>query len=186
MAYITTIEPTRVDAKSGGGVRFLMAAPRVQTASCPQASQTSPMLLHPGYVHDDTVGNYQVEYLVPLTMENPSESPVGVDVRFGKNDADVGLAWQVNVGDAPARREAMLSLPLRVQWAGAWRTDDLPDNTRSFLAPAAPGDSATPGCLVLAPGERRVVTLRFMVVGTSSLPFTLNVVPVPAAAPSTR
>lgn len=40
------------------GIGLLMTAPRVQTADCPDARQTGDMLLHPGYVHPETIGNY--------------------------------------------------------------------------------------------------------------------------------
>ncbi len=175
------------------GLSFLMAAPAVQTKDCPQARQTGDMLLHPGYVHADTVGNYQVEYLVTLTLANPGSSGDAsvVDLRFGKHDADIGLAWQFQIGKSPATREQLAARPLYVQWAGPWRKDDLADDTRSFFAPVKgmAEEPAIEAPLALVPGERTTVTLRLMPVGTSSLPFHIHVVPVkpklsiPAAVP---
>ena len=164
------------------GLSFLMAAPAVQTKDCPQARQTGDMLLHPGYVHADTVGNYQVEYLVTFTLVNPGSSGDAslVDLRFGKHDADIGLAWQFQIGKAPATREQLASRPLYVQWAGPWRKDDLADDTRSFFAPVKglAEEAAIESPLALVPGERTTVTLRLMPVGTSSLPFHIHVVPI--------
>jgi hypothetical protein len=165
------------------GVAFLMAAPAVQTASCPQARQTADMLLHPGYVHADTVGNYQVEYLLTFTLINPSASERSVDIRFGKQDADVGLAWQVHTGESPLTREDLRTLDVNVQWAGGWRKDDLGDNTRSLLVSAGgtSADVATPGRVAVPAGGRRTVSVRAMIVGTSSLPFFVYVVPMDGA-----
>jgi hypothetical protein len=174
--------PRAEKAFGPAGLSFLMAAPAVQTRDCPQARQTGDMLLHPGYVHADTVGNYQVEYLVTLTLVNPGSSGDAalVDLRFGKHDADVGLAWQFQIGKSPATRDQVASRPLFVQWAGPWRKDDLPDDTRSLLAPVKglAEEAAVESPLALVPGERTTVTLRLMPVGTSSLPFHIHVVPV--------
>jgi hypothetical protein len=165
------------------GVAFLMAAPAVQTVSCPKARQTADMLLHPGYVHADTVGNYQVEYLLTFTLINPSASERSVDIRFGKQDADVGLAWQVHSGESPLTREDLRTLDVNVQWAGGWRKDDLGDNTRSLLVPAkgTTADVAVPGRVVVPAGGKRTVSVRAMIVGTSSLPFFVYVVPMDQA-----
>ncbi|MFN7440347.1 MAG: hypothetical protein ACK5TV_09175 [Phycisphaerales bacterium] len=162
------------------GVAFLMAAPAVQTVSCPQARQTADMLLHPGYVHADTVGNYQVEYLLTFTLINPSAIERSVDIRFGKQDADVGLAWQVHSGESPLTREDLRTRDVNVQWAGGWRKDDLGDNTRSLLVPAkgTTADVAAPGRVVVPAGGKRTVSVRAMIVGTSSLPFFVYVVPM--------
>jgi len=183
--FIWQSDPIVLDAAElpKGAVSFLMAAPRVQTGGCPEAQQTQDMLLSPGYVHSDTVGNYMVEYLVTLTLVNPSDTPLAVDVRFGKQDADVGITWQITSGTTAATRDELMKTPVRSQWAGGWRKDDLADNTRSFFeersaivprsdelvkAGAAP--------ITLAAGERRTISLRLMPIGTSSLPFELKVV----------
>lgn len=176
----TVSVPPRDGALPIPGHAFLMAAPGVQTRDCPEAQQTTNMLLYPGYVHPDTVGNYQVEYLVTLTLVNTGQSSRSVDIRFGKQDADIGLAWQITLASRPVDRRTVASQPVYVQWAGGWRKDDLPDNTRSLLVPAfgTPNEIAHPGRLTLKPGERQTATLRFMPVGTSSLPFHLHVVPL--------
>lgn len=165
---------------AGPGLSFLMAAPKVQTVGCPEARQTEDMLLSPGYVHAETIGNYQIEYRVVLTLVNRSDKPERVDVRFGKQDADIGLAWRVHVSDQPAPDQQMKGLPVNVQWAGGWRTDDLGDNTRSLFMPAKgePGEKAEERPIEIPPGKHATVTLRFMPVGTSSLPFHLHVVSV--------
>lgn len=168
------------------GIGLLMTAPRVQTVDCPEARQTGDMLLHPGYVHPETIGNYQVEYLVNLTLSNPTDSPKAIDLRFGKHDADIGLAWQIAIGAKHASPDELKALPAHVQWAGAWRKDDLPDNTRSLLAPLSHADDRTarPGSLTLQPKSQVRVSLRFVPVGTSSMPFMLHAVPVdPPTAP---
>jgi hypothetical protein len=165
------LDATRLDDR---GVSFLMAAPGIQTLQCPQAKQTQDLLLSPGFVHPETIGNYMQEYLVTLTLVNPGAAAKMVDVRFGKQDADVGVAWQVDVGDAPAKREALLDYPTLVEWAGGWRKDDLPDNTRSFFMNDSARNEAQ-WIEVPAKGEK-TVTIRMMPVGTSSLPFEVRVV----------
>ncbi|HEX8876379.1 MAG TPA: hypothetical protein VF777_06495 [Phycisphaerales bacterium] len=156
------------------GVSFLMAAPGIQTQQCPEAKQTQDLLLSPGFVHPETIGNYMQEYLVTLTLVNPGAAAKLVDVRFGKQDADVGVAWQVDVGDTAATRETLMDYPTLVEWAGGWRKDDLPDNTRSFfMNDLARGEAQW----IAVPGKsERTVTIRMMPVGSSSLPFELRVV----------
>jgi hypothetical protein len=165
------LDATRLDER---GVSFLMAAPGIQTLQCPQAKQTQDLLLSPGFVHAETIGNYMQEYMVTLTLVNPSAAAKMVDVRFGKQDADVGVAWQVDVGDAAATREALMDYPTLVEWAGGWRKDDLPDNTRSFFMNDSARNEAQ-WIEVPAKGEK-TVTIRMMPVGTSSLPFEVRVV----------
>lgn len=164
-----------------GGVAFQMAAPKVQTVGCEPARQTQDMLLHPPYVHPDTVGNYMQEYIVTLTLANPGATPRAVDVRFGKQDADIGLAWQVAVADAPTPRDAMKALSIVTEWAGGWRTDDRADNTRSFFIKAPGTIEAAP--LVLDAGATRTVTLRFFPLASSSLPFQIVVANADSATP---
>ncbi|MBL0869578.1 MAG: hypothetical protein IBJ18_03260 [Phycisphaerales bacterium] len=158
------------------GVAFLMAAPKMQTVECPQARQTAPMLHYPGYVRDETIGNYHVEYLLTFTIINTASEAKKVDLRFGKQDADVGLAWQVMIADgvAPEASEAELKKsPVNLQWAGGWRKGDLIDNTRSFFhaVKGVEPEPAVAAPIEIAPGACKTVTLRMMVVGTSSLPF---------------
>lgn len=158
-----------VTALPGGEARFQMALPAAQAMECPAGVQTGPMLLHPPYVHPETIGNYTIQHEVDLVLHNPGDTPRVVDVRFGKQDASVGLEWRV----ATAAPGAGLEFgPLGTGWAGAWTKDDDPDNARSFLLD---------GPLTLAPGEERVVALRFGIIGTSSLPFQIHLVARPAA-----
>lgn len=163
------------------GIDFQMAGMGVQSVGCEAARQTQDLLLHPPYVHADTVGNYMQEYMVTLTLANPSATPRTVDVRFGKQDADIGLAWQVAVGDGPTDRESMKALPIMTEWAGGWRTNDLPDNTRSFFITGPGTTDATP--IVVEPATSRTVTLRFFPLASSSLPFQIHVAAVEATTP---
>lgn len=182
---VSTLSPDPMSWKSStgetrtgpAGLAYLMTAPKVQTSACPDARQTMDMLLHPGYVHPETIGNYQTEYLVTFTLENHGDSPKLVDVRFGKFDADIGVAWQYEIGDKAKTREELSALPARVQWAGSWRTDDLSDDTRSFFASADSGDIARQAPITVGPRRREIVSLRFVPVGTSSMPFMIFIVP---------
>ena len=67
--FLWRSEDVRLDASKldERGVSFLMAAPGIQTLQCPQAKQTQDLLLSPGFVHPETIGNYMQEYLVTLT-----------------------------------------------------------------------------------------------------------------------
>lgn len=157
------LDVTRIDAD---GLSFLMAAPAVQTSECPDARQTAPMLLHPPYVHPETIGNYLVEHEIELRLANPGDEPLSLDLRFGKQDADIGLAWQVLVGDEPPARAALLAAEVQVGWAGKWKKDDLPDDTRSFMAKR----------VVVPPAGEQVVALRFVPLPSASMPFLLKLV----------
>lgn len=208
--FLWTADPITLDASTlsehRGGLFFLMALPRVQSVGCESARQTRDMLRHPGFVHADTIGNYQIETLLTLTLENRSDKPRRVDLRFGKQDADIGLAWQIHVSEptplsapaAPRTRDQLASLPALVQWAGGWRKDDLPDNTRSLLLQRTRPHDASPNAapdplgaiatgeadlITVEPGRSRVVSIRLMVVGTSSLPYHIHVVDADASAP---
>lgn len=152
-----------------GGLPFLMGAPAVQTTGCPRARQTRGMLLHPGYVHPETIGNYLVEHEIEFVLANTGAEPVAVDVRFGKDDADIGLAWQsLSAAAAPASADVRAA-PVHTGWAGKTCKDDLPDDTRSLLE--AP--------LRLAPGERRTLSLRLVPLPSSSMPWTLKLARAP-------
>ena len=155
------IDATRIGAE---GLSFLMAAPAVQTLDCPAARQTAPMLLHPPYVHPETIGNYLIEHEVELRLANPGDAPLSLDLRFGKHDADIGLAWQVLVGDEAPSREALRAAEVQAGWAGKWKKDDLPDDTRSFLARA----------IVVPPAGEKVLALRFVPLPSASMPFMLK------------
>jgi hypothetical protein len=174
--FLWRSEKVRLDASrlDERGVSFLMAAPGIQTFGCPAARQTQDLLLSPGFVHPETIGNYMQEYLVTLTLVNPGSAARMVDVRFGKQDADVGVAWQVDVGDRAATREALMEYPTLVEWAGGWRKDDLPDNTRSFFMNDSARNEAQ--WIEVPAKSEKTVTIRMMPVGTSSLPFEVRVV----------
>ncbi|MDX1972406.1 MAG: DUF3370 family protein, partial [Candidatus Sumerlaeia bacterium] len=146
-------------------LRFQMALPSVQAVGCEAGRQTRDMLLSPPYVRQETIGNYTIEYLVQLELVNPSAEPVTIDLRYGKQDASVGLVWRTAVTD-PATGDVTKSTADQSGWAGAWTKDDLPDNTRSFLE--AP--------LIIPANSERHVTLDFHIAGTSSLPFQLHVI----------
>lgn len=174
--FLWRSEDVRLDASrlDERGVSFLMAAPGIQTLQCPQAKQTQDLLLSPGFVPPETIGNYMQEYLVTLTLVNPGAAAKMVDVRFWKQDADVGVAWQVDVGDRAATREALMDYPTLVEWAGGWRKDDLPDNTRSFFMNDSARNEAQ--WIEVPAKSEKTVTIRMMPVGTSSLPFEVRVV----------
>lgn len=167
------------DALTATGVVFPMALWKYVTPGCPAARQTADLLLHPEYTRTDTIGNYMVDYRVRLRLINRNAtSPRTVDVRFGKSDADIGLAWRVATGgtstntfgaSAPdaAVDAAVDAQPVRTGWAGPKQAG----MTRSFL-------ESDGGPIKLAPGEVREVALRFMVLGNSSLPFDVRVEPV--------
>lgn len=156
-----------VDALTAEGTSFQMALPAVQAVGCEAARQTQDLALHPPYVRPDTIGNYMGEYVLALRLQNAGKVARRADVRFGKQDADIGLAWQTATGSEVVGRDGLAGLPVQSGWAGGWRKDDRPDNTRSFFA-----DGEAP---VLAPGEAKVVSLRLLIAGTSSLPFQLVV-----------
>jgi len=158
-----------VTALPGDNLAFQMALPAAQAKGCESARQTQDMLLHPPYVRPETIGNYTIEYHVDIDLYNPGTEAVPVDVRFGKQDASVGLAWTAAVGEIGAVAQPG---PVRTGWAGAWSKGDLPDNTLSFLE----------GPLSLGAGESRRVRLHFHVAGTSSLPFQLHIIREKAAA----
>lgn len=153
-----------VNKLPGDNVAFQMALPAAQAKGCEQARQTQDMLLHPPYVRPETIGNYTIEYEVTLELHNPGTEPAAVDVRFGKQDAMVGLVWTAAVGPLDGSAEKG---PMRSGWAGGNAIDDRPDNTRTFLGEAP---------LLIPAGEARRVDLHFHIVGTSSLPFQLHVV----------
>jgi hypothetical protein len=147
-------------------VRFQMALPAIQAGTCPDAVQTQPMLLHPPYVRPETIGNYMVQKLVQVTLDNSAgKEPADFDLRFGKQDASIGLSWQVLPGAIPADDARWKSVPVTNGWAGAWSLGDLPDNTFPFI----------PAPLTLSAGESKTVTLYFTIAGTSSLPFQIHV-----------
>jgi hypothetical protein len=163
--------PMRLDvtALPENRVAFQMALPAIQSGGCMEAQQTAPLILHPPTTRPDTVGNYHTEYLVSFELVNPSDAARTADIRFGKTDADVGLAWQAKIANAPIDEDELKGLPVQTGWAGPKQTADMPDDTRSLF-----GD---PRGTISVPARSSVhVGMRFMIVGNSSLPFQLHVV----------
>lgn len=157
------------------GLAFQMAAGAIQTKDCPEGRQTGDLALYPRYVRPDTIGNYMTEYRATFKMVNTDkEKPRTFDIRFGKKDADVGLAWQVAVDPKAAASDAALkALPVRTAWAGPKQTADLEGDWRSFF------EQDKELTTTLAPCGETWVSLRFMVLGNSSLPFQVGVVEKP-------
>lgn len=166
-----------LDELPTAGHQFQMALPAVQSGGCPTQRQTQDMLLRPNYAPPDTVGNYMIEYRMRFRFVNRSASNNrAVDVRFGKSDADIGLAWQLAQSSASLPTDALTDVaPVRTGWAGPNQAADLPDNTRSFL-------SQDGGTITLPPCGERYVTMRFLILGNASLPFALGVYPATPGA----
>jgi len=154
-----------LDVATSPSLRFPMAVPEVQSQGCPEIQQTAPLVLHSRASRPDTVGNYMNEYLLSFEFINTGTEPKSPDLRFGKEDADIGLAWQYAVGPKPATPEELRALPVHAAWAGPKQTADLEDNTRSMFINGRP---------VVAPGASVHVGVRFMIVGNASLPFHLH------------
>ncbi|MEO8377827.1 MAG: hypothetical protein ABI579_09175, partial [Candidatus Sumerlaeota bacterium] len=112
---------------------YQMAVPAIQSKECPGARQTADLLLYPPASRPDSVGNYMMEYELRLHLVNKNKTAArAFDLRFGKADADVGLAWQIaphllHIPAAELKRE-----PVRTGWAGPKQQDDQ-QNTRSFF-----------------------------------------------------
>jgi hypothetical protein len=150
-------------------VFFQMANFSVQSVECPVTRQSIDMQLYPPYVHPDSIGNYMMEYHVTMQFINSGDTPRTFDVMFGKDDAPIGLAWQMIVGEEEAFMEELEPLPVRIDWAGLNRTEGAPWYRKTMLEE---------GPLTLGPGESTWVSMRLMAIGTSSLPWQLHVVPV--------
>jgi hypothetical protein len=150
-------------------VFFQMANFSVQSVECPVTRQSVDMLLYPPYVHPDSIGNYMMEYHVTMQFINSGETPRTFDVMFGKDDAPIGLAWQMIVGPEEAHLEELEPLPVKISWAGLDRMEGPPWFRKTML---------DGGPLTLAPGESTWVSMRLMAIGTSSLPWQLHVAPV--------
>ncbi len=162
-----------VNAVPARGIDLPMALSAVQAQGCPVSRQTADMLLHPGFGPGDTVGNYMIDYRLEfeLANSNPAE-PRALDIRFGKSNADIGLAYQVVVSQSPLDPHAFDNAPVRTDWAGP-NQSTLDD---SLLA-------GFDGALTLAPCSTAHVGIRFLVLGNSSLPFTLSFEPATPGAP---
>lgn len=169
-AFRSELLTVDVDSLVSESLKFQMAVPAVQSQECPEARQTSDFILSPKYNRPDTVGNYMMEYFVRFHVVNRNSTLArSFDLRFGKNDADIGLGWEVLRGSAPGSDDQLKARPTRTGWAGPKQAADLPDNTRSFLA-----DDGGP--ILLGPCEEEYVVVRFMILGNSSLPFQLHLV----------
>jgi len=151
------------------GIEFPMALPANQSVGCEDAQQTVNLLLHPGFTHPDSIGNYHMEYFVRLVLSNGGAAERKVDLRFGKKDAVVGLVWQVATGPAPLEYEAMATLPHRHNWAGK--------NAAGCQPPRFDASFLEGGPVAVPPGGQVAVSLRFLILGSSSLPFDLVVQP---------
>lgn len=145
-----------------GRALFSMALPNIQTGPCPEASQTQEMLLHPPYVRDETIGNYMTEYILHFRLINRDEDPKKIDLRFGKGDADIGLAWQMVTSNNPVTDEQLRAAPAVTKWAG-------PNQDSVFTSFFGEKEG-----LALRPCEGKYVGIRFMILGNASLPFTLE------------
>lgn len=169
-----------IDEIPTAGHQFQMALPTVQSGGCPTQRQTQDMILRPNYAPPDTVGNYMIEYRMAYRFINRSASNNrAVDLRFGRNDADVGLAWQVATNGGGLPSDALTDVnPARTGWVGPNQTSDLPDNTRSFL-------ESDGGVITLPPCGERYVSVRFLILGNSSLPFQVGVYPAAPGAITT-
>lgn len=146
---------------------FQMVNSKTQAIACPESAQTEDLVLRPGYAPLDTVGNYMVEYRVDFHIANSSEDePRAMDLTFGKTGADIGLAWQVAIAQQPVSDEELNARPVLTGWAGPFQNT----MTRSLLEEP----------ITLPPCGSATVSVRFMVLGNSSLPFQLYTLPAEA------
>ena len=164
-------DPVSIDVSAlpAAGADFPIALPANQTVGCEEARQTVDLLLHPLYVHPDSIGNYQMEYLVHFTLTNSGTSAAPVDLRFGKEDARIGLVWQVEAGEELLDYDEIFTRPVELNWAGRGALTEGLEPPRYELSFLPDGPVEVP------PGGEKHVTLRFLILGTSSLPFDLIV-----------
>jgi hypothetical protein len=148
---------------------FQFAKFAVQSQGCMDARQSIDLLLSPKYVHPESIGNYMMEYHVTLKLTNSGEAPRKVDFQYGKTDAPIGLAWQMIVAPEEKDLATLAQEPVTIGWAGMKRTEGEPYYKKTMLEE---------GPLTIEPGETEWVSTRLMVLGTSSLPWQLHVVPV--------
>lgn len=158
--------PISLDVDSLTSTSWQMALWKHHAEGCPEYIQTQDLILHPKYTRTDTIGNYHTEYRVAVTLKNSGTRPHRADVLFGKADAPLGLAWRVAVkdGDSALADDAIDRLPVTTGWCNPRRGSP----TRSFLEPVG-------GPLTLAPGASKTVTLHYLVLGNSSLPYQVSV-----------
>ncbi len=150
-----------------GGQKFRMALWQNGSQSCPLGRQTADLVLRPGFVRADTIGNYMVDYRVTFRFINRSATaPQAVDLRFGRTSADIALAWQVSTGASAPTDATVDACPVRVAWAGS----NQPTLDYSLL-------TSDGGPLVIPPCGERCVAVHFLILGGSSLPFDISVLP---------
>ncbi|MCX7718757.1 MAG: hypothetical protein N2111_10215 [Candidatus Sumerlaeaceae bacterium] len=146
------------------GRTFQMALWKLVSTACTAARQSRDMELYPPFTHNDTIGNYHVNYRVRVRLINRDQMETrSVDLRFGKTTADVGLAWRVGLSDNGLSDAQVDALTVTTGWAGPNQTS----TTRSFLTPVG-------GPVALGPCSAKTVDLRFLILGNSSLPFQIR------------
>ena len=153
------IDASKLDA---GGTSFSMCLPKVQTAGCADARQTTDLALRPGYTREDTIGNYMIEYLIIATLVNPTQAAVSTDMVFSKTGADVGLAYTLATRPIGVSQRGPAEHRVESMWAGPKQSA----REKSLLKDGQP--------IVIPPGGQTQVSLKFMVCGNSSLPFNLG------------
>lgn len=148
---------------------FPMALPEIQTAGCADARQTTDLVLRPGYTRPDTIGNYMIEYEVAITVTNSGDTTKTADLFFGKQDADVGLAYMSShAPGAVAPNEYTFRPPATVTdvvVGSAWAGPKQSSVEKSFY----------PSPVKIGPGATRTLGVKFMICGNSSLPFHLGI-----------
>ncbi len=168
-SFVWRNHPLTLDAAAlpPQGLSFLMANWEQGSRGCPETRQTAFLLRHPPYTRPDSIGNYHVDNRLRLRLVNrDAQRPSFVDLRFGKHDADIGLAWRIATEAGEISDEALDQRPVRTGWAGPKQAA----LSRSFLAEDG-------GVIALAPCETREIALRLLVLGNSSLPYEIFVVP---------
>lgn len=163
--FIFKSEPVIFDvAQMDDATTFPMALPAIQTRGCERARQTHDLVLRPGYTREDTIGNYMIEHEVRFVLVNSSDAPKRANVRFGKHDADIGLAFRAGVAEGqPLNDDIIRAANMQSRWAGPKQKE----LAASFFAEP----------IEVPPQGIRTVALQFLICGNSSLPFYLSVVP---------
>src|SRR5207244_1884258 len=88
-----------------------------------------------------------------------------VDLQFGENGADIGLAWQMVIGPQAATDAQVDAQPVQTGWSGPSQ-------------PVAMYSVLGANGLTIASCQTQVVTLRFVIMGNSSLPFDFTLLPI--------
>ncbi|HRX84419.1 MAG TPA: hypothetical protein P5572_05305 [Phycisphaerae bacterium] len=161
---------TTIDAADlvGDGIRYRMAVADLNSQTCPAGRQTQDLVLRPGFVRPDSVGNYMKDYRITLRVINTDPAvPRGLDLGFTQTGAMVGLAWRILVSDTPPTDGDVDSQPVRTGWAGA--SANLLE--RSLL-------ESDGGPIEIAPCTEKYVAVHLLILGNSSLPFDLHVAPI--------